>query len=201
MKQGNQLLEKVSAVQWNAAAIGAEISILTEESLNALADGDRPRLEALLPLVRHSYDYLSALNDGRAEETSVFAHGRLATLLECLDLAMTRAEPSAWKAHFRDAVDLRILRFVAGEWQRVSDIAEAIGRHNSSATKRLQKLASEELLVPQPIGREVYYRLSSAARDALSKRGLIDRLEIEEANRPDPPEGLGPYYDTAAKVA
>lgn len=177
----NSLVDQIA--QWNADAVSAEISIASQRLLDALLTDDRTSLEALVPPLRRAYEYLAASNAAEAESTPLFAHGRLATLLECLRFAIVRTEPASWKAHLRDEIDLKILRSVADQWQRVSDIAMMIGLHNTTTTKRLKKLATEELVVPHPIGREVYYRLGSAARETLHKRGFLLRSQAQEQQR------------------
>ena len=158
---------------WDATRINATISSRSEELLDALLLNNRTKMEDLAPPFRRAYQYLVGLNEPNCEASRPFVQGRLATLLDLLRLAIARTEPVSWNAHFRDNTDLKILQHISGEWRRVKDIATAVGLHDTTITRRLQTLAREELVVAEPVGREVYYRLHSVARESLRKRGLL----------------------------
>ena len=88
MEQSSELLQRVSV--GNMETAGMAVSSLAGRAMRALLSNDQEELKTLEPVLRRAYEYLSATNDPTAESTPVFLHGRVAQLIEVLNLVIQR---------------------------------------------------------------------------------------------------------------
>jgi DNA-binding transcriptional ArsR family regulator len=153
----------------------ATLSSINRRIIDALLRDDRVALEPIQAALRRTYNYVFAGNDSDSESSQVFALGRVACLLESVELAMRRTEPPEWKSFLRDETYKTIIDLVADGWMTVGDIAAKLKMAQPTTTKRLQRLASTDFVAAQPVGRQVYYRLTSAASEWLEGRAHVNR--------------------------
>lgn len=153
----------------------ATLSSFNRRIIDALLRDDRVALQPIQAALRRTYNYVFAGNDPDSESSEVFALGRVACLLESVDLAMRRTEPPEWKSFVRDETYKTIIDLVAVGWITVGDIAAKLKMAQPTTTKRLQRLASTDFVAAQPVGRQVYYRVTSAASEWLERRAHNSR--------------------------
>lgn len=163
------------------------LSAVTQDVLDIVQVADREELIGARIELRAAHTLLTA--NGPDGEPS-FLLGQVTSLLALVDAAASRQPSVDFLRELDNEKNRELLMLLLDGEKTSTELTKSLGIDKSAISRRLRKLEAAALVIRQLSGRQLYSRLSMAARKALGQRS---------GNRPADGQGWGHFDESDIK--
>ncbi len=148
-------------------ALEGMFAVVTEDVLDAVEVEDREYLAGARQELRRTFAVLAARASSDIVEEPAFMLGRVTGLLELVGASAERQPSVEFTRQLENQDNKALLDQLRQKGELSSkELTERLGVHKSTVSRCLRRLEAAGVVICQPSGRQLYSRLSMAARDA-----------------------------------
>ncbi len=173
------------AFDLDADAVEGLLALVSEDVLDAVETEDREYLLGARRELHRAYTVLAASGHDISETEPPFLLGRVAGLLELVGASALRQRPVEFERELNNERNLELLYLLREGEKTSTELTGRLSVDKSMVSRRLRKLEAAGLVIRQLSGRQLYSRLSLAARSALlDQRPNYDWLDRSAVQPP-----------------
>jgi DNA-binding MarR family transcriptional regulator len=145
------------------------LAVVTEDVLDLVQIENREELVTARSELRATHTLLTTRDPGTCEGEPGLRLGQVTSLLGLVAAAASRQPSADFQRELGNEKNRELLKLLLDGEKTSKELTKQLGVDKSAVSRRLSKLEAATLVIRQLSGRQVYSRLSLAARNALEQ--------------------------------